>query len=253
MRGFQRTRAAGRSTGGGHTHSIKLKQQGFAFNAFEGHVGGVGQSLRGVAIYQHTFYLLAESQLKVIPQFSDATGLQKSTLCQLSRAAHGHNTRYVLGASPTTAFLTTPKKIRIKRRPLANKKGPDTLGRMHLMRGKGEEICWDQPKVDLYLARCLDSIGMKQHPLLLTDLSDSLHREQDTSFIIGPHDGDHGSVWTQHFPDLLCSQKALRIDSEPGDFPALALEVLGIAPVGIMFHLRQNQMTTIRPELGSQV
>src|SRR5689334_23941737 len=92
----------------------------------------------------------------------------------------------------------------------------DSLGRVELVAGDGEEVYAEGVDVYRDFSCRLHGVGVEVDVVLCGYFADLVERLDSTEFIVGVHDGDEQSFRTDGLAQFFEVNEAIRIDGEVG-------------------------------------
>ena len=201
--GIQRAGGAGATGGCAHTQSVQVQKQALALDALEAEAYIAGQTIHRVAV-EAGVGDLGKTRDQLVPQGGDIGGvLLKVGAGFFQSRSHAADAGDVFRACPLATLLCATVDQVGEQNALAAVQCANALGAVELVGGEAQHIDVLRLHIDGDVTYRLDSVGMEQHALFLTngaDLSDGQHR---ADLIIGVHAGDQAGILTDSIRNLL--------------------------------------------------
>lgn len=224
---LQRTGGAGRSRRGADAVPVHQQQNGLALHGLKADIGGVGQTVLGIAVDGRCRNARQQAGFQPVPQFANARVLVVHVASgQLAGFAQRNDGGHVFRSPAAPAFLVPADQKGRKLGALADVEHADSLGGVEFVAGQREEIHFQRLQVDGHFAHGLHGIGVKDDSPGAHLAGDVCNGENHAGFIVGPHDTDDGRVRGQATVQEVGVQPSLGVHRHKGDAPAPVRQML---------------------------
>ena len=141
----------------------------------------------------------------------------------------------VFGTGAALAFVGAAEEERLDLGSAADVEGSDSLGRVHLVAGDGEQITADLLDVDRELSGCLNGISVEVNVGLGGDLADLFDRLDCSGLVVGHHEGDELGVGPEGAADVGGIDDAVAAYRKKCHLDATLCQALGGVENGVVF------------------
>lgn len=240
-RGFDGAGGAGRTGADGDAAKVEGNDEGFAFNAIEAEVAGVGEA--GIGAVAMDLGQGEEGVFETVSEAGGGFGLGgESLLEEGGGGTEGGDAGDVFRAGAAAIFVAAAKLEGMERDALADEEGADAFGGAHFVAAEGVEIDAELAQGDGEAAGDLDAVGVEEGAVFVGDGSEFGQGLEGAEFVVGVHDGDEGRIGAEGLPQVGGRDETLRIDGEEGDGMALGLEGLEGGQDGGVFDLAADEV-----------
>ena len=164
---------------------------------------------------------------QLVPQGGDFYGvLLHMSAGFLQSRRHAHDGRNIFRPRPLAPLLGPALNEAFQRRPPPGVKRPDSLWSVELVGGKRQQVDVLGLGVNGQMPRCLDRVGVEQHPCLPAGRSDLPNGLYGANLVVGIHNGHQAGVGADSLPHLFRRHQAVFMDVQQGDLETLSLQRL---------------------------
>src|ERR1019366_6320264 len=228
VRRRDRARPAGRPGGDREAAQVERDHHGFAIDAFEVKIAGVGHAIPARAVDARAGNAFEHGVLQAVAQHGEAFGvLGHAAPGEFRGRAEGRDSRDVLRAGPAVALVMAAVGDGREAGSLAGVERSHALGRIQPVAAHAAEDYPRRGHVHRRLAQRLHAIHVQRRAGLVRDLRDLGDGLQRAEFVIGVHDTDQHGLWAHGAPDVFRANDAARPDPQAGDVHAFDAQLLG--------------------------
>ena len=148
----------------------------------------------------------------------------------------------VFGAGAALAFVGAAEEERLDLGSAADVEGADSLGRVHLVAGDGEQVAADLLHVDGELAGCLDGVGVEIDVGFGGDLADLFDGLDRAGLVVGHHDADELGIRPERAAHVGRIDDAFAAYGQKGHLDAALCQALGGVEDGVVFDGRGDEV-----------
>ena len=230
MRGMQRSGVAGGTSRAGDARLIEQDEHPGSIDFRQAKRTGGVQAVRGAAMNAQLRQRSMHEMLKAVAQGFDACfgPVCKVLDGEFGSFAEGDDTGHIFGATTPFVFLTATHEQWCKTNALADVKRANALGRVHLVPAEAEKIDRCRLYIEVDFPRRLYGVRMHERTSRVRQRDDFMHRGDDASLVVGPHDGDQGGdSWPNQSLQGMEIDPAIRMDGSGNDFATRRLPAPG--------------------------
>ena len=236
MRGFDGAGGAGGSGGAREALEIEGDDEGFAFEAWEKDVGGIG-SARGVGGVEATIGDACEDALlENVAQAGDARGVRfEREAGEFSGFAEADDASDIFGAGAEAALVMSAIEKLAEARAVFDEESANAFGGVELVAGEREQIKLQGFDVEGNFSNGLNSIGVEVDVSFGGNFPDLGERLDGAEFVVRVHHGDENGFGAKGAAEFVEIDEALATDGEISDGDVLLLESLAGVEDGFVF------------------
>jgi hypothetical protein len=155
----------------------------------------VGEAPLRVPVHPNVLHCLAEPPLQLIAALTHARRIHgEITPGNFTSLAEPDNLKDILSPRPAPPLLTSPLHQRMKGDPVPDIESADSLGRVELVSGDGQEIDPKIANIGGDFADGLCRVGVEDDSAPARDLRHCLDRLDSADFVVGMHERNENGV-----------------------------------------------------------
>jgi len=237
VRGLDGPGGAGGSGGAGETLEVECDDEGFALEAGEKEVAGVGRAWGVGGVDAGIGDAGQDSLFESVAQAGDARGvIFERQAGDFGGFAEADDAGDIFGARAEAALVMAAVEKLAEARAALDEKSADALGRVELVAGDGKEIELKRFDVDGDFPGGLYGIGVEVDVGFGGDTADFGERLNGAEFVVGVHHGDENGFGAKGAAEIVEVDETFAIDGKIGDGDALFFESLTGVENGFVFN-----------------